>query len=244
MLNTPAIATASVTVQPTCPIPTGTIEVSAPIGATLEYSIDGGATYQSSTTFSGLAPNTSYTIIVRDSSTGCTSSASGSIIVDSVPPSPIVSTVSGCNGASFEITASVDLGTATYEWYDSSSNLIGTTATIVITESGTYEVRATVNSCTTIEFVTVDKSPCVIPKGVSPNGDGLNDTWNLSGLNAKKVQIFNRYGVEVYSKSDYTNEWEGKTSSGDELPSATYYYVVSLPSGEVKTGWVYINREN
>ncbi|MFN7044175.1 MAG: gliding motility-associated C-terminal domain-containing protein [Flavobacterium sp.] len=240
----PAAPTASVTVQPTCPNPTGTIVVTAPLGGTLEYSVDNGVTYQSNTTFSGLAPNNSYTIIVRDSSTGCTSSASGSIIVDAVPPSPIVSTVSGCNGASFEITASVDLGTATYEWYDSSSNLIGTTATIVITESGTYEVRATVNSCTTIEFVTVDKSPCVIPKGVSPNNDGLNDTWNLSGLNAKQVQIFNRHGIEVYSKSNYTNEWDGKTNSGDELPSATYYYVVSLPSGEVKTGWVYINREN
>ncbi|TDR16880.1 gliding motility-associated C-terminal domain-containing protein, partial [Flavobacterium cheniae] len=244
MLITPAIATASVTVQPTCPVPTGTIVVTAPLGGTLEYSINNGVTYQSSTTFSGLTPNTTYTIIVRDSSTGCTSTASSPLVVDSVPPSPIVSTVSGCNGAVFEITASVATGTATYEWYDSSSNLIGTTATIVITASGTYEVRATVNSCTTIEFVTVDKSPCVIPKGVSPNNDGLNDTWNLSGLNAKKVQIFNRYGVEVYSKSDYTNEWEGKTNSGDELPDGTYYYVVSLPSGEVKTGWVYINKEN
>jgi gliding motility-associated-like protein len=136
------------------------------------------------------------------------------------------------------------LGTATYEWYDSSSNLIGTTATVIVTSSGTYEVRATVDMCTTIEFVTIELLPCVIPKGVSPNNDGLNDTWNLSGLNAKKVQIFNRYGVEVYSKSDYTDEWGGKTNSGDELPSATYYYVVSLPGGVVKTGWVYINREN
>jgi gliding motility-associated-like protein len=155
----------------------------------------------------------------------------------------VITTSSGCNGASFEVTASVVSGVATYQWYDSSSNLIGTTATIVITESGTYEVRVTVNSCTTIEFVTVDRLPCVIPKGVSPNNDGLNDTWNLSGLNAEKVQIFNRYGVEVYSKSNYTNEWEGKTNSGNELPDGTYYYVVSLPGGALKTGWVYINRQ-
>jgi len=171
-------------------------------------------------------------------------SSSTSLNVNPVPSSPIVSMVSGCNGASFEITASVASGTATYEWYNSSSTLIGTTATIAVTSSGTYEVRATVNSCTTIEIVSIVVSACVIPKGVSPNNDGLNDTWDLSGLNAKKVQIFNRYGIEVYSKTNYTNEWGGKTDSGNELPSATYYYVISLPNGDVKTGWVYINREN
>jgi gliding motility-associated-like protein len=239
----PAAPTASVTVQPTCPSPTGTILVSAPIGGNLEYSIDNGVTYQSSTTFSGLAPNTSYTVIVRNSSTGCTSLASSNIIINSVPPSPIVSTVSGCNGASFEVTASVVSGVATYQWYDGSSNLLGTTATIVVTQSGTYEVRATVDLCTTIEFVTIQFLPCSIPKGISPNNDGDNDTWDLSGLNVQKAQIFNRYGVEVYSRTNYTNQWDGRTNSGDELPTATYYYVLSLANGEVKTGWVYINRQ-
>jgi gliding motility-associated-like protein len=238
----PAAPTASVTVQPTCATPSGTIVVTAPIGVNLEYSIDNGVSYQSSTTFSGLAPNTSYTIIVRDSSTGCSSSSSN-IIINSVPSSPVVSTVSGCNGASFEVTASVVSGVATYQWYDGSSNLLGTTATIVVTQSGTYEVRVTVDSCTTIEFVTVQVLPCSIPKGISPNNDGDNDTWDLSGLNVQKAQIFNRYGVEVYSRTNYTNQWDGRTNSGDELPTATYYYVLSLPNGEVKTGWVYINRQ-
>ena len=49
--------TASATVQPTCTTPTGTIVVTAPVGANLEYSIN-GITYQSSTTFSGLTSNT------------------------------------------------------------------------------------------------------------------------------------------------------------------------------------------
>ena len=53
-----------------------------------------------------------------------------------------------------------------------------------------------------------------------------------------KAQIFNRYGVEVYTKDNYTNEWEGRTNSGDELPTATYYYVLTFSNGTVKTGWV------
>ncbi|MBE9577567.1 gliding motility-associated C-terminal domain-containing protein, partial [Flavobacterium proteolyticum] len=239
--TTPTAPTVGAVTQPTCSVATGSFQITG-YNAANTYTFTPSVVSISGTGLVTANAGT-YTFTLTNAS-GCTSSASSSLSIDSVPSSPIVSTVSGCNGAIFEITASVDSGMATYEWYDSSSNLIGTTATIAITESGTYEVIATVNSCTTTEFVTVDKSPCVIPKGVSPNNDGLNDTWNLSGLNAKKVQIFNRYGVEVYSKSDYTNEWEGKTNSGDELPSATYYYVVSLPNGEVKTGWVYINREN
>jgi gliding motility-associated-like protein len=83
----------------------------------------------------------------------------------------------------------------------------------------------------------------MIPKGVSPNNDGLNDTWDLSNLNVEKAQIFNRYGMEMYAKQNYVNEWDGKSKEGHELPSATYYYVVTFKNGTAKTGWVYLNRE-
>ena len=82
-----------------------------------------------------------------------------------------------------------------------------------------------------------------IPKGISPNGDGLNDEFNLSDVcNLKNVKIFNRYGVEVFEKDDYKNEWHGQDFNGSELPSATYYYVAKLSNGDVRTGWVYLNR--
>jgi gliding motility-associated-like protein len=88
-----------------------------------------------------------------------------------------------------------------------------------------------------------DVVSCDIPKGVSPNGDGLNDTWDLTGYNVKKVEIFNRYGTKVYSKSNYVNEWHGQSDNSNELPDGTYYYVVEFNDSPVKTGWVYINRE-
>ncbi|MCG2612625.1 hypothetical protein LZZ90_14035, partial [Flavobacterium sp. SM15] len=69
----PAAPTASVTVQPTCTVPTGTIVVTAPTGATLEYSVN-GVSYQASGTFTGLPPG-GYNVTVRDTATGCVSSA-------------------------------------------------------------------------------------------------------------------------------------------------------------------------
>ena len=106
-------------------------------------------------------------------------------------------------------------------------------------------VNITNGSCSRTVSVSSEATviTCDIPKGVSPNGDGLNDTWNLSGFNVKKVEIFNRYGVKVYSKANYTEEWHGQSDNGNELPDGTYYYVVEFNDNPVKTGWVYINRE-
>jgi gliding motility-associated-like protein len=106
-------------------------------------------------------------------------------------------------------------------------------------------VNITNGLCSRTLAVSIDATviTCEIPKGVSPNGDGLNDTWNLSGFNVKNVEIFNRYGVKVYSKANYTEEWHGQSDNGNELPDGTYYYVVEFNDNPVKTGWVYINRE-
>ncbi|MDZ7613056.1 MAG: hypothetical protein U5K51_04610 [Flavobacteriaceae bacterium] len=70
--SAPAAAVASVTVQPTCAVPTGTIVISSPTGATLEYSID-GTNFQSGLTFANLLPG-DYTVTVRSTTDNtCTS---------------------------------------------------------------------------------------------------------------------------------------------------------------------------
>ncbi|MDR0227562.1 MAG: choice-of-anchor J domain-containing protein [Flavobacteriaceae bacterium] len=89
---------------------------------------------------------------------------------------------------------------------------------------------------------TIRYEDCPIPKGFSPNGDGVNDTFDLSQHGATSVKIFNRNGSEVYSFAGiYTNQWDGKGTNGKELPSGTYYYVIQTFT-KTKTGWVEINR--
>lgn len=73
--------------------------------------------------------------------------------------------------------------------------------------------------------------PPIIPNAFSPNGDGINDKWQITHLNTyrqAKVEIFNRYGQMVYRASaGYINPWDG-TSDGKPLPVGTYYYIISL----------------
>ena len=109
---------------------------------------------------------------------------------------------------------------------------------------GDYEIIVRdSNGCEFIETVTIE-SGCMFPKGISPNGDGKNDTFNLADCSAASLEIFNRYGTKVNSFSNYNNQWDGTSSSGQELPDATYYYVARLSDGTIKTGWVYISRQN
>jgi gliding motility-associated-like protein len=64
---------------------------------------------------------------------------------------------------------------------------------------------------------------------ITPNGDGLNDVWNISevmGVDACEVTILNRWGAEVFFSNNYQNNWGGTTTGGDDLPDGTYYYIL------------------
>ena len=109
ILNTPAAPaapTASATTQPTCAVPTGTIVVTAPLGATLTYSID-GTNYQASPTFNLVAPGT-YNVTVQDGGVACTSTAT-QVIINGAPGAPAAPTAS----ATLQPTCAVPTGTIT-----------------------------------------------------------------------------------------------------------------------------------
>ena len=84
---------------------------------------------------------------------------------------------------------------------------------------------------------------CTPQRGISPNGDGLNDSLDLTDYHLLEIKIFNRDGMEVYSHGlGYTDQWEGQTSNGNLLPDGTYYYHFITPTG-IKTGYVQLVRE-
>jgi gliding motility-associated-like protein len=97
-------------------------------------------------------------------------------------------------------------------------------------------------------------NPCnvIIPESFTPDGDGINDEFVIEGIELfpnNKLTIFNRWGVLVFEESQYQNNWDGKTQStftvgGNDLPTATYYYVFDTKD-EIKgiiTGYIYLQR--
>ncbi|HIC31523.1 MAG TPA: gliding motility-associated C-terminal domain-containing protein, partial [Flavobacteriaceae bacterium] len=76
-----------------------------------------------------------------------------------------------------------------------------------------------------------------ISKAVTPNGDGYNETFNVTGAAdcgyIVEVKLFNRFGDVVYESDDYQNDWSGVSPSSSigsagRLPNGTYYYVVVI----------------
>ncbi len=75
-----------------------------------------------------------------------------------------------------------------------------------------------------------------IPTAFSPNGDGQNDTWVLEGILDYpniSIEIYNRWGQQVYSTRGYPSPWDGKRN-GVDLPIGAYYYLIDPSNGRPK----------
>jgi len=162
-----------------------------------------------------------------------------------VNPIPQFTITGGCDGDDYRLEiVEQNQNITNVSWLYNNAE-IGQGNSIIITEEGVFTaVTTNSNGCQNSQEIDIVNSFCKIPKGVSANNDGDNDFFELSNLNVKKLQIFNRYGMVVYTKNNYTNEWNGQSDNGNEVPEGTYYYVVEQNSGKVRVGWVYLIREN
>ena len=85
---------------------------------------------------------------------------------------------------------------------------------------------------------------------MTPNGDGVNDYLVIDGIDNSPnntLQIFNRYGIMVFSKKNYNNEFNGISNVGgvisknSGLSSGIYYYIITLNEMNIKhQGYLYL----
>jgi gliding motility-associated-like protein len=167
-----------------------------------------------------------------------------------------------CDGNEYLLTVSpvgnsFDPNNVTYTWMDANGNVVGQDSeTFNVSDYASQNQNVTVptqfsvmiefGSCSTTASFTAERLDCGnIPRGISPNGDGKNDTFDLSGYGVTKLFIFNKDGREVYSFSgNYTNQWHGQSNNDKDLPNDTYFYSLKKSDGSSVTGWVFINKPN
>lgn len=123
-------------------------------------------------------------------------------------------------------------------------------STITGVSRGTVTVRAyqpgdnnydAAEATVTVEIISSHSN---IMNLFTPNNDGYNDHWEITGLESfgtHDIRVFNRWGKLVFSSTSYENDWDG-TSDGVALPSAAYYYVIKTENAGTITGTVNIVR--
>lgn len=73
-----------------------------------------------------------------------------------------------------------------------------------------------------------------VPTAFTPNGDGLNDVWQILFLDANSgaaVQVFDRYGETVYQSKAGSNSWDGKYK-GIPMPAGSYVWMLNPGQGK------------
>lgn len=98
-----------------------------------------------------------------------------------------------------------------------------------------YSLEVSNGSCVVSVTVRVGVLlPPVFSNAFSPNGDGVNDYWeipNLATYPNSRVTIFNRYGIPVFNSTGYGVPWDGRYN-GKDVPTGTYYYIVIPGTGQ------------
>jgi len=100
-------------------------------------------------------------------------------------------------------------------------------------EVGTYCVQLTVGvapCANTIEKCIEVRNDAFIeiPNVFTPNGDGINDLFMVksSGVTSLQADIFDRWGIKMYTWDGVTGSWDGKNKSGNTSSNGVYYYII------------------
>ena len=186
-----------------------------------------------------LLPSTQYWVIVAGAANnGATIPAQcGFSIATSGPGADIVNVdfdagpdVTLGEGENAQLQAT---GGTTYTWTPT-SGLSGSTTSDPIAqpeETTVYTVTTQLNGCTYSDQVIVEVKRLISPSNtITPNGDGMNDTWDILGIRdypSCQVHIYDRWGQKVFSSTGYKEPFDG-TNNGSPLPVATYYWYIEL----------------
>lgn len=157
-------------------------------------------------------------------------------------PAPSVADVQLCSAGDALLSVINPDKQYSYRLYESSNSA----APLDEQQSGKFKINVKSDRTYYISQLTgtceSSRAPVKISAGItsvniantfSPNGDGINDTWKINGLeNYRKanVQIFTRSGEKVFESTGYPVPFNG-TYQGKPLAVSTYYYIINLNSG-------------
>jgi gliding motility-associated-like protein len=223
------------------------------LGQSASLSGNGGISYTWSDNVQNGVPftpaNTNVYYLTGSDINGC--EAFDSVLITIVPmPNASFSANPSVGMAPLDVSLTNSSSNATfYNWqFGDGSTSVQENSTHIYTDSGEFVVWLIASNgfcqdsiSQLIQVLQPGAPEITVPNVVTPNGDGSNDEWfitteNISELN---VIIFNRWGNLVYSGTETSAPFDGKTSNGLALPAGVYFYKFTV-EGKVKSGFIHL----
>lgn len=143
----------------------------------------------------------------------------------------------------FSLVSSLNVMSPTVVWeFGDGTQSTEVSPTHTYATAGSYQprLRLRYNSdrCeTTVSAPIVEVKERKIPNIITPNGDKLNQTFTLGPDCAPRLQVYSRWGQQVFESATYHDEW-----NANGLPDGVYYYLITYPDGHHTRGWVEVIR--
>ncbi|WP_420603535.1 gliding motility-associated C-terminal domain-containing protein [Flagellimonas sp.] len=146
-------------------------------------------------------------------------------------------------GETETVTAS---GAESYEWFDANNTLLATQDFYNFEQEGEFLLVANFGNCTINRVITVTyRDTFSIPNVITANGDGINDLWILPNTYSRNqdivVTIYDERGRQVFSQSNYENNWPQSTTSFNQQ-NMIFYYKVTKGGESLKQGTITVIR--
>ena len=190
-----------------------------------------------------------YVLIVEDVLSGCLDSTAITIEAFDKPAAEFsVETTPACEAVFAEFT-NLSTNSSTYLWRfgdggestainPSHTFSYGGNFTSILTafnEAGCFDTATFNISSGSFE----DQFNLIPPVVFTPNGDGINDIFQLEIpepiASCTNIQIFNRWGSKIFESVGQNTAWDGRTTAGEKVPIGTYFYIIEI-NGIIKRG--------
>lgn len=181
----------------------------------------------------------SSTSLINTQEVVCTNFKTFSVTTSSLPE--VTYTQTGFLGENNQLIINAE-GSGDYEYALNNTDYVDTPMFNLEDVENTLFVRDK-NGCGQVAITIVALR---IPDFFTPNGDGINDYWQIEGIrqyrnDVKIIYIFDRYGKLIFESSPQLIGWDG-TYNGRLVPSQDYWYKIELNSGKSITGHLTLKR--
>lgn len=197
-----------------------------------------------------------------DESSDCVTGTDSAVYTVEVTDTPVPTYVADQNVfCSYEGATLTTLEAAIAEagevtWYTSATGAETYDADHILEDGVTYYAAITPDSeCESFERLavtpTIEVCESLIPEAFSPNGDGINDRFEITNLEQYPnytIEVFNRYGNTVFKGNASSPSWDGTSSEGSlgdkVLPVGVYFYILNYNDGQTPPtqGRLYLSR--